>query len=60
MGSLPVREPVVREGKVEEFTLKIKGKPFFCHCKCNVFHQPDNTNSELYKCNCCGSEFETE
>jgi len=49
-----------KEGKLENFTLKIQGKPFRCDCFCNVFHKPDKQNLYLYKCNRCGSEFDTE
>jgi hypothetical protein len=26
-------------------------------CNCNVFHHPDDTDLELYKCNSCGATY---
>lgn len=51
------KPPVLKNGVPEEFTLKVAGKRFFCSCGCNVFHKPDNKNLELYRCNCCETEF---
>lgn len=48
------------DGTLENFTLKVAGKPFRCACKCNVFHKPDNQDLNLYACNACGQEFESE
>lgn len=48
------------DGKIENFVLKIKGTAFRCTCGCNVFHKPDLTRLERYKCNACDFEFECE
>lgn len=48
----------LEDGKLANFTMKIKGKPFYCQCGCNVFHKPDKGNLERYKCNCCDVEFQ--
>ena len=48
------------DGSIENFTLRISGKPYRCACLCNVFHKPNNTNQNLYECNACGSKFEAE
>jgi hypothetical protein len=51
----PVRSA---DGSLENFTLRIAGKPYRCQCLCNVFHKPDDGNLELYECNSCGQRFE--
>lgn len=55
------RQPVLKDGKLENFTIKLSGKdnlePCPKKCGCNVFHKPDNQNLALYKCNSCGIEF---
>lgn len=38
--------------------LKIAGKPFYCECGCNVFHHKDDW--DIFICNACQSEYETE
>lgn len=43
-----------KEGKLENFILKVAGERFRCSCGCNVFHKPDSTRQELYECNACG------
>jgi len=49
-----LRDPVVdKNGKLEEFTVKINNKFFRCSCGCNVFHKPDKEYPDLYECNCC-------
>lgn len=53
----PVRNP---DGTLENFIVRVGGKSFRCHCTCNVFHKPDDTRLELYECNACGSQFESE
>ena len=56
MGVLePVRTP---DGNIEQFTLKVGGKPFRCSCGCNVFHKPDRRRLDLFECNACGTWFE--
>lgn len=52
----PVRLP---DGSLENFTLKVAGKPFRCECGCNVFHKPDKAKLEWYKCNACGTVYES-
>lgn len=46
------------DGSLHNFTLKIRGKPYRCPCRCNVFHKPDRKYLDLYECNGCGSRFE--
>ena len=53
----PVRNP---DGSLENFMISINGKNFACSCGCNVFHKPDNTRLEIYKCNSCGHEYSGE
>lgn len=31
---------------------KVNGKPFRCHCGCNVFHHPPE-KPEVFECNAC-------
>lgn len=47
-------------GDPKNFTIKLKGKPFRCDCKCNVFHKPNKENLNQYKCNSCGTVYEAE
>lgn len=59
--NLELRTPVkLPDGSVQNFTLKLEGKPYRCSCLCNVFHKPDDTNLSIYKCNACGTEFSCE
>ncbi len=58
MESLPTIKPVMKDGEVEQFTIRINGKHFYCECKCNVFHKPDDTKDSVYKCNSCGMEYD--
>jgi hypothetical protein len=53
----PVR---MNDGKLENFILKVAGKPFRCQCGCNVFHKPDDTRLEHYKCNGCELAYDAE
>ncbi|WP_210499575.1 hypothetical protein [Vibrio crassostreae] len=59
-----MRNPVLKNGDLENFTIKLKGQSGFARCPnkcgCNVYHKPDDTNEDLYKCNSCGVEFITE
>lgn len=48
------------DGKLENFTVKLAGKSYRCTCGCNVFHKPDKTRLDIYRCNSCGETFETE
>lgn len=54
-----IKKPVMLNGEIESFTIKISGKLACCpDCRyCNVFHKPDETNLDLFKCNSCGCEF---
>lgn len=54
-GPQPVR---TADGALENFTLRIAGKPYRCPCLCNVFHKPDRSNLDVYECNACGQQFE--
>lgn len=49
---------VMKDGKLENFTVSINGKNFKCSCGCNVFHKPDDTKLELYQCNACGTQYQ--
>ncbi len=55
-------KPVMIHGKVENFTIKLKGKDGLASCPngCggNVFIKPDDTRDELYECNSCKVWFE--
>lgn len=54
----PESEPVLdKNGKIENFIMSSGGKPFRCHCGCNVFHKPDNKKLTLYECNSCHTEY---
>lgn len=46
------------DGSLENFMLRIGGKPYRCECGCNVFHKPDNKRLDLYECNGCEQRFE--
>lgn len=48
------------QNKLKESTLKIAGKRYFCPCGCNVFHNPDKENLDLFQCNGCHMAFETK
>lgn len=38
---------------------RVNGKPFRCHCECNVFHkEPCVEHGEEYVCNACGQRYE--
>jgi len=54
--------PVLKDGELENFTIKIQGKMQRCPKACggNVFHKPDDSNLNLFKCNSCGCAFEAE
>jgi hypothetical protein len=57
----PALEPVRHaDGTLHQFMPKVGGKPFFCHCKCNVFHKPDRTRPHIYECNACGEWYAAE
>ncbi len=53
------KQPVLLNGKREEFTISVQGKLLPCpqKCGCNVYHKPDQTRLNLYQCNGCGVEF---
>ena len=54
----PVKNP---DGSLKNFTVRLtNGRLHRCECMCNVFHKPDDGNLNLYRCNSCGKEFETE
>lgn len=57
-------KPVMKEGKRENFTIKLSGQRGLARCPadcgCNVFHKPDDQDLDLYKCNSCGCEFIAE
>ena len=48
------------DGNLMNFTIKIGGNFFRCPCGCNVFHKPNKENLNYYKCNSCGSAYDTE
>lgn len=48
------------DGRIWEFTLRIGGKRYRCKCGANVLHKPIKDFPNVYKCNGCGSMFETE
>jgi len=56
------RTSVMKDEKLENFTIRLPDiKGFFrCQCGCNVFHKPDDTNLNLFKCNGCGVEYSSE
>jgi len=56
------REKVKKDGEVECFTIKLKGKSFRCECGCNVFTKyADKINGwETYCCNGCHREYEMQ
>ena len=54
------KTPVLKDGELEQSTIRINGSLFRCSCGCNVFHKPDDTLLELYKCNACGVEYEAQ
>ena len=53
------RNPVFDEnGVFKQTMIHNGGVRFRCECGCNVFHQPDDTQPHIYKCNSCPIEFE--
>jgi len=44
---------------MEQYFLKVNGKPFTCECGCNVFHKNKKTDL-IYKCNCCNNQYTEE
>lgn len=48
--------PVMKDGKLENFMVKVKGQTFRCSCGSNVFHKPDDRDLNLYRCNGCSVE----
>lgn len=48
---------VMKDGKTEQFVVKINGEHFKCPCGCNVFQKPDDTKMNIYQCNSCGTQF---
>lgn len=52
-----VRTP---DGKIHNFMLRVGGKPFWCHCHCNVFCKPDKSDLNKYECNSCGETYHSE
>lgn len=48
------------DGSLHNFTPRIDGKMFRCSCGCNVFHKPNKKDLDLYKCNGCGTLYESE
>jgi hypothetical protein len=54
-------EPLLNaDGTLKQSLLKVGGKSFSCSCKCNVFHNPDKFNLDIYQCNCCDLRYESE
>ena len=52
-------QPVtLADGSIQNFMLRINGKPYRCDCGCNVFHKPDRRYLDLYECNGCEQRFE--
>lgn len=47
-------------GDPKQFTIRLKGRLYRCDCGCNVFHKPEEKYPNHYKCNSCGSVYETE
>ncbi|SOY65634.1 conserved hypothetical protein [Cupriavidus phytorum] len=39
--------------------LRVGGKPFRCHCGCNVFHHPEDM-PRAYECNACEALYEAD
>jgi len=61
MRRIRFNEPLLKEdGSLHQVMLKIAGKPYRCHCGCNVFHHPDKENLSLYECNSCKAVFSSE
>jgi hypothetical protein len=48
------------DGSLYNFTPRINGTMFRCSCGCNVFHKPNKEDLDLYKCNGCGTLYESE
>lgn len=54
-------DPVLKDGKVENFTIKFNGESFTCNkCGCNVFNKPNKTKLDLFECNGCKELYESE
>lgn len=47
-------------GDVENFTIRLDGKKYHCHCGCNCFHKPEKNRLDIFRCNACGETFETD
>lgn len=52
--------PVMKDGELENFMVRIGGKAFRCMCGGNVFTKPDDRQPERYQCNSCGTQFDAE
>lgn len=48
-----LNEPVLKDGKLENFMPKVNWEFFRCECGCNVFHKPNKLNLDLFECNGC-------
>lgn len=43
------------KNKIENKTVRINGKVFYCECGCNVFNHPKPDDKLVYECNACGA-----
>ena len=50
----------LENGELENFVMKVAGKPFRCDCGCNVFHKPDRARPDIYECNACGTWYTSD
>lgn len=54
-------KPVLNEdGTIKNFLIKTAEGSFRCHCKCNVFHKPNDKKLKEYQCNSCKTIYEGE
>jgi hypothetical protein len=47
----------INQEETKNIMLKVGGKPFRCHCGCNVFHRPED-RLDAYECNACETLYE--
>jgi hypothetical protein len=51
---------IAQQQKKEDHIVRINGKAFYCSCGCNVFHHPDDSDDNLWQCNACETQYQSE
>lgn len=42
---------------MENYMPMVNGVSFRCECGCNVFHKPDSSRPDVFRCNSCGAQW---